>query len=157
MAYRFNANEIQTRLSIAAGRAVETVLLEFQAEIRRTLSRPGTGRVYRKSGGYGKRRNARERGLHRASAPGQPPAVDTGTLRRSWQYGPNHLMDKTHIRDKVRPRGRIGTRVRYAAWLQQGTFRMAARPYVNVAANTLRRSGKIERAVRSAFRYARSL
>lgn len=37
-----------------------------------TLSRPGTGREYPRGGR-----------VHRASAPGEPPAVDTGELRAS--------------------------------------------------------------------------
>lgn len=43
---------------------------ELRSIIVETLSEAGTGRVY---------------GNHQASAPGQPPAVDTGTYRQSWQ------------------------------------------------------------------------
>lgn len=158
MPYRFNRNEIEARFVAAAGKAVDDTVRLLQNEMRRTLSKPGTGRLYRRSRGYGRRRNARERGYHRASAPGFPPAADTGTLRRSWQTGyPQNYLDRQHVRDKIRPRVRLGTRVLYARWLQYGTSRMAARPYVDVAARTLQNSGKIQRVVDAAFRYARSL
>ena len=63
------------------------IQLVLSREVRRKLSQPGTGRIYRIGTGKRKARNLREQGLHRASAPGQPPAVDTGRLRQSWAIG----------------------------------------------------------------------
>lgn len=51
--------------ALAAGLTLEGV-------IKTLLSQPGTGRVYRRGGR-----------VHQASAPGNPPAVDTGELRNS--------------------------------------------------------------------------
>lgn len=48
--------------------------LRLSEEMSLTLSQPGTGRVYRIGRGR----------THRASAPGFPPAVRTGMLRRSY-------------------------------------------------------------------------
>ena len=48
--------------------------------IKVELSKPGTGIVY---GGARSRTTGRKRKSHQASAPGQPPAVDTGRLRNS--------------------------------------------------------------------------
>lgn len=76
------------------------------------LSEPGRGRLY-------KRGNI----THRASAPGQGPAVDTGRLRQSIavvKVGDQHY--------------RIGTNVRYAPLLEFGTRHIAPRPFMRPAA-----------------------
>ena len=71
-------------------------------------SGPKTGRVYTRRG---KR--------HQASAPGEAPATDTGSLVGSLAIEPD-------------PDG-LGTKVVarsiYAAWLEFGTRRVAARPF----------------------------
>lgn len=56
------------------------------------------------------------------SAPGEPPGVVTGTLRRSY----THEVEKT-------PHGivgRVGTNMGYALPLELGTSKMAARPHI---------------------------
>ena len=66
-----------------------------------------TGRVYRTPRGS----------RYTASAPGEPPAPRTGTLRRSWRpvvSGNNPAIESN---------------VRYAAYLEYGTSKMARRPY----------------------------
>ena len=55
---------------------------------------------------------------HVASAPGQPPAVDTGRLRAS--------VDS--VRPAGEPRVLVGTPVDYAPFLEFGTSRMKPRP-----------------------------
>jgi hypothetical protein len=53
------------------------------------------------------------------SKPGMPPNSQTGTLRRS------------HAWELNRPRvARYGVGVKYGPWLQHGTDRMAARPWL---------------------------
>ena len=55
---------------------------------------------------------------HQASAPGEPPAIWTGTLVGS-------------IRSRVgKLSGSVGTNTRYARFLEQGTRRMQPRPYL---------------------------
>lgn len=71
-------------------------------------------------------RNLRELGVHRASAPGQPPAVDTGQLRASIQIDPSGLSQSM-------PTNRVGTNLVNARPLEYGTFRMAPRPYMRLA------------------------
>lgn len=61
-------------------------------------------------------------GIHRASAPGDPPAVDTGHLRRSMQVDASRL-------NQQQPTARIGTNVEYARGLEYGTRSIAPRPY----------------------------
>jgi hypothetical protein len=63
--------------------------------------------------------------FHRASAPGEPPAVDSGALRASVTY------------DVARtPQGweaRVGTPMRTGRLLEFGTSRMRPRPWLRVA------------------------
>ena len=90
-----------------------------------TLSRPGKGRVYEnyiyedEAGNmkFGRRRNI----PHRASAPGDPPAVDTGRLRQSVRY---------EVEGNI---GLVGTDLDYGKKLQFGTRKVAARPWLDVA------------------------
>lgn len=89
--------------------------------------------------GRARRRNLRDLGIHRASAPGQPPAADHGTLRRSVES--KLAVDKTRINDRnprldfipiaLRTGDGIGatTTQRYGKWLEEGTPRVAARPW----------------------------
>jgi hypothetical protein len=91
--------------------------LQLEGIIKRTLSRPGTGRVY---------------GSHQASAPGEPPAVDKGDLRRS--IG----------RELVGNRWRVGTSEKRAAALEYGHVYangrvLAPRPYFRPSAKKLER------------------
>ena len=60
---------------------------------------------------------------HVPSAPGQPPNEDTGTLRRNitvTQIGPLHV--------------RVASNAPYSAFLEFGTSKMAARPFMGPAA-----------------------
>jgi hypothetical protein len=117
-AWEFDRSAIEGAILGGTRSAIERTLIELQGEIKRTLSRKGTGRTYR----IGKTRKR----LHTASAPGQPPAVRTGTLRRSWQYGRTFAGSDFAI-------GRVGSNLKYAPWLEFGTARMAARPYLRPA------------------------
>lgn len=76
------------------------------------------GEIYVK--GYAKSGRAR---IHQASAPDQPPAVDTGRLRASIAT----------FYDRARKVTYVGTPVQYAAPLEFGTARMAPRPYFRPA------------------------
>lgn len=81
--------------------------------------------------GPGGRSYKRGRKYHVASSPGYAPNVDTGTLRASIRQNPaGHLT--YHIV--------AGTD--YAAYLEYGTAKMAARPYMRPVFNQW--SGKIE-------------
>lgn len=56
------------------------------------------------------------------SSPGQPPGVDTGTLRRSVQ------IDRSRVDSDLL--ARVGTNVEYGRYLEYGTIKMAARPWL---------------------------
>jgi HK97 gp10 family phage protein len=87
-------------------------------EMIRLITRgPKSGRQY-----------SRGRKVHTASAPGQPPASDTGRLVQSIRVQP----DRMNLRVVIQ----IGAA--YARLLERGTKRMRPRPFVQVAADNIR-------------------
>ena len=72
------------------------------------LGHDGSGRVYKNG--------------HVASSPGQPPAPDTGNLRRNWQQ-------QTLVTGNVRILMQIKSQVFYHDFLEHGTRKMAPRPF----------------------------
>ena len=85
-------------------------------EVKEMLSKPGTGRVYKS------RRTRSGHILHTASVPGQPPAPDTGTLRRSITKRIKVIAGTVY--------GYVGTKLGYGEDLEYGTRRVAARPFL---------------------------
>lgn len=108
-----------TRNGVAAGAII------VQAEVKKTLSRKGTGRKYPTL-------------RYQSSKPGHPPAVQTGHLRRSIQ------VDLSRLRDPNRPTAAIGTNVKYGRWLEFGTRKMPAHPFMLQTIH-LSRSATLER------------
>lgn len=102
------------RLVLQVGeQAVAQAAQKLRNGVVEELSKPGKGRTY---------------GRHTASAPGDPPAVDTGRLRQSitaLKITPGHW--------------RVGTNVEYAIYLEFGTRRVAPRPFFRPAVARLRR------------------
>lgn len=90
---------------------------------------PKSGRVYEK---YDPRRT------HTASAPGQYPASDTGRLLGSVRM---------ELPTSARLVGRVGTAVDYGAYLEFGTSRMTARPWLLPSFNRAKKG--IERELKS--------
>ena len=86
---------------------------------------PKTGRIYRRPGGR----------LHQASAPGQPPANDTGQLQRTATYD---VSGTTQIE--------FGDTEPYGRWLEDGTKdgRILPRGHVKRAADEVSRQATAE-------------
>ena len=59
------------------------------------------------------------------SAPGEPPAVRTGNLRRNWRQ---YVLAEEHM-SGTRITARIKSDMPYSEFLEKGTSKMAARPY----------------------------
>lgn len=57
------------------------------------------------------------------SQPGEPPRKQLGHLRRSVAFD----VDESNLR------GRVGTNLKYGRWLELGTSKMAARPWLRRA------------------------
>lgn len=100
-------------------------------DAKRAVARgPKTGRVYTRHGIS-----------HQASAPGEPPATDTGVLV-------NSISGDAELRGGV-VLGAIRATAQYAAWLELGTRRMAARPFLVPAVE--RNRERVAQFVREAF------
>ena len=133
--HKFNNAMLTAVLLHAIDRGVELTMKQWVKEISGkggVLRQTGTGRVYR-GGLKGTGR------LRTASAPGEPPAVDTGALARSvTDREPSKVKDKTKVK-----RGIIGVK-KYGFFLDGGTkdkegkVRIAARPWIDPSKERLR-------------------
>lgn len=101
----WNPQAFLARLRVGVGRGVVKATEEVRKEaIRLILETAKTGRQY---------------GKHRASAPGEPPASQTGTL-----------VNRTVTDfDEIRLVGSVRFQTEYAMHLEVGTENMEARPY----------------------------
>lgn len=109
----------QTLPNIAAAmekemdRVVQVTALDIANEIkRRILKGPATGILYIRGRG-----RINRSGTHRASAPGEAPATDTGTLASSIAAGRTGRMEAEVVSD-----------VEYARYLEKGTVNIKPRP-----------------------------
>lgn len=88
-------------------RVIDATALTINRDVKDAIDRGAkSGRLYR-------RRNIE----HRASAPGQAPATDTGFLLSSIYYERNTPLSAT-----------VGSRLDYAYYLEFGTVRIEPRP-----------------------------
>jgi len=131
---------IAKAVDAAALEGLNAIQIALSATVRKVLSQPGTGRIYRIGNGRKAGRNLRARGFHRASAPGNPPAVDTNRLRSSWMISSGKVTPGNSQRWRYgyitasRTPDRVvlayGSAVVYARRLEFGGGRIAARPYL---------------------------
>lgn len=97
-------NSIKANSSKAALKAAEA----WRVGIYEVLTNVGTGRIYSRKGK-----------LHRASKPGDPPALDTGKLRDSYK---TKVISATEVQ--------VGSDLDYAEMLEKGTSRILPRPHI---------------------------
>jgi HK97 gp10 family phage protein len=136
---------IDLKITIEAGNIAEEIARDIDkleqelayriVEESRALMDSSTphGRLYRRGrfmarqsrGLSGSRARGPGSRIHRASAPGQPPAEDTGKLYR-----------EITVRRLKSGHYRVRFGARYAGYLEFGTSRMAARPFVLPAIDT---------------------
>ena len=89
---------------------VDATALEAVTDVRKAIQGPPkTGREYA--------RGVNKDKVHRASAPGEAPATDTGTL-----------VNSIYNESRGKYSRAIGSRLDYAYYLEFGTFKMAKRP-----------------------------
>ena len=107
--------KIADDMTAEAGRAVRRTIRRIEARWKGSLSGPRTGREYRKSG-------YKTVIIHRASAPGEAPATDTGNLAAS-----------IYSRMTGTTRGEVGSTAECAPVLELGGGKMAPRPSLGPA------------------------
>lgn len=114
------ANKVEINLLLAnkvaldaCERGVRAAVLDAEGLTKVMLSQPGSGRLYHRG----------KTVEHRASAPGEPPAPDTGRLRGS--------ISTEVIRGLDEVVGFVAVNTEYAAHLELGTERMKPRPYLS--------------------------
>lgn len=88
---------------------------QMEADMKQSMQGQGHGAVYMHGGV-----------MHQASAPGDPPAIDTGNLVNSIHNETDDMKSTVHIDAE------------YAGYLEYGTTRMAPRPYVAPAVELCR-------------------
>ena len=119
--------------------AIATSAKQIESEMQRSMRGPKTGRIYK-----------RKSVTHRASAPDEAPAVDTGILRSSLavKVDADGLGASIGVHDV--------TRVKYARHLEYGTQKMAARPFIFPAfeKHKSKSRARIAEAVNAALRTA---
>ena len=93
----------------------------------------------------GRYRNLGDAGIHRASAPGDPPTVRTGNLRRNIQ-----MARPQPVRGPGKIGWMIGVNAVYARALEFGYRRLLPRPYVRPVLTQMR--GVAPRMIRNALR-----
>lgn len=147
---------IAHQMQIALHQAADVLVYEW----KEVLSTPGRGKEYAfkfytdKSGRVRPMPGALRWKVHRASAPGDPPAPDTGTLRRS--------IRKVELRPDLI---RVGTNLRYGLALEYGvnvtgskvgphpdkTHRIEPRPHARPALDRAR--GDMKDSVKTTLRF----
>jgi len=101
--------EVVKKVNAENKKIIKTACLIVERDVKISM-KPGTGNEYLRPGGK----------IHKASAPGEPPAVDTGRLRSSI----THEIEGT--------KGYVGTNVEYALALEIG-IGMKPRPFLRPA------------------------
>lgn len=99
----------------AASRGMRAVNAVRNAELE-VLRGKRSGRVYRKP---------HTKSHYTASAPGEPPARRTGNLRLNW----NGTVESSSIGSGLRVTAVLESQERYSTYLENGTRRMAPRPF----------------------------
>ena len=102
-----NLNDSIKREMARKGAMATNTLRNVELEV---LSKGGSGKKYKRL-------------PNRSSAPGETPAPQSGNLRQDWN-------DETLIEGN-RVTSRLKSYVKYAGWLEDGTKKMAKRPFVN--------------------------
>jgi len=131
--HNFSAADIMAANIEGIERGLKIIMVELQYNLREKLSQMGTGAGY-----FG---GAKKLGFYRTrSAPGEPPAVDTGTLRQSTQVKPQYVagtgMTTLVLAGLV---AGVNKDARVPRWLEYGTKRMKARPFIAPSLEVVRK------------------
>lgn len=109
--------EATRQMAGQASMVIRAMASGIVTEMRRLMSLPKSGRAYRRG----------RTSIHIASAPGQAPAVDTGTLTNSIDFQMQGELQAV-----------VSVNAEYAAYLEYGTRHMAPRPFATPAIDKVR-------------------
>lgn len=105
--------EVSKKIPSISEIRVRQATLVWHGSVVKLLSGQRSGRVYKVP---------HTRKTYRASRPGEPPAVRTGTLRS--RYGFRFAKERGNFI------GQVGNPLDYALYLEKGTSKMAPRPHL---------------------------
>lgn len=107
---------VQQRLPERIHQVVRKTALDLVAHAQTEMAKPKSGRVYKRGKGR----------FHVASAPGEAPAIDTGTLAGSFRI--KRLSQTSYL---------VSVGAEHAAYMEYGTRYIAPRPFLEPTAQKL--------------------
>jgi hypothetical protein len=124
MSYRWYGKKMKEQMLAETSRRINASAIVVHDHAKKLIGVEGTGSAIKTmTHSYGGRqRTVKKKGMvfgHAVSAPGEPPRKQTGRLQGSiaWEMVSKIL-------------ARVGTNVKYGKWLERGTNRMKARPWL---------------------------
>ena len=135
---RYGLVALYDRVHEAREEFLDSAAISVVRQMKVELSTPGRGIIYLKPRFHrdGRRMRSKRGALlyikHQASAPGDPPAVDSGNLRGSITFERVTRAvgaDLTGTAPRLTTGRRVGTNVEYAADLEDGTPHIKPRPF----------------------------
>lgn len=120
-----NFGKVKKEINNALVRKIERATIHLQGEVKKTLSGQRSGKHYRVP-------NTSK--VYQASKAGEAPAVRTGDLRNSYKYKLR--------RTNVEVLGAVGSDLKKAVYLENGTSKMEPRPHFLVTYEKQRKAIK---------------
>jgi hypothetical protein len=122
--YHSNAAAFRRDFAAETSKRVKAASAYLSSQVKADVSQPGTLRYHPLGKGGRALKSQKTVYNFTHSRPGNPPFKQTGNLRKSIAYEVSGLV------------GRVGSNIKkpnYALYLELGTRRMAARPYLRAA------------------------
>lgn len=106
-------DRLKDRIAVRAPDALLRAALVLEGNLKQILLTPGKGRIYKRGKNI----------THQASAPGDPPAPDIGTLQRSitHEVGSSSIGGRGRLGSGIARTVRVGSPLTYAWPLEFGT------------------------------------
>jgi len=130
----WNDSELMLLATQETEKAMKKAAIFTQGVAKKMVGGTGKGKLYRRRKQKGKRGSFKSSDFHRASAPGDPPARDTGVLTNSVSHTVERkgLVVSGHVGsdiDKIRSASPT-TDPEVGFFLEKGTTKIAPRPWL---------------------------